>query len=120
MDSITDAVENLRVAMIGADRSKLEELTLDELSYGHANGVLEDKGKFIDSIVSGRNDYQSIELSDQTVADVGNIAIVRHRFRAEVIINSTTAHSDISVMQIWERRQGTWKLLARQAYKVGA
>lgn len=115
-----NAVEELRIAMIEANQPKLEYLTHTELSYGHANGTIENKEKFIDSIVSGRNDYQSIELSEQTVAEVGDIAIVRHRFRAEVIINGATANADIYVMQIWQQQEGAWKLLARQAFKIPA
>ena len=117
MSMLTDAIENVRNAMIVRDREALETLTAKELSYGHASGVIEDKTAFIDAITSGKTLYQSIRLSNQTITEAGDIAIVRHRFEADVLIEGVLVHSDIQVMQIWRERDG-WKLIARQAFKV--
>ena len=115
---VAQAVEVLRKAMVDADHSTLERLTAAELSYGHASGVVEDKASFIASIISAKNDYQSIELSDETVKAGGDIAIARHQFKAEVLIEGNPATAHLSVMQIWQKHPGGWKLLARQAFKV--
>lgn len=120
MDTIREAVENLREAMVGADELALRDITLDELSYGHASGLVENKDEFVGAIAGSkrRDVFHSIELSDQTIQISGDTAIVRHNFKAEVSINGVLAHPDIRVMQVWELRQGKWKLLARQAFKV--
>src|SRR5437660_6432730 len=39
--AVNEAVEALRKAMLDADRARLEELTSDQLSYGHSSGTLE-------------------------------------------------------------------------------
>ena len=39
--AVADAVDRLRLAMISADKTELEKLTSDELSYGHSGGTHE-------------------------------------------------------------------------------
>lgn len=120
MDTIRDAVENLREAMVGAHESALKDLTLDELSYGHTSGLIENKDEFVDAITGSkrRDVFHSIELSDQTIRISGDTAIIRHNFKAEVTVNGVLVHPDIRVMQVWQQKKGEWKLLARQAFKV--
>ena len=45
--AIADRVETLRKALITPDKKVLEELTADELSYGHSTGLVEDKAAFM-------------------------------------------------------------------------
>ncbi|MCR4286081.1 MAG: nuclear transport factor 2 family protein [Candidatus Kaiserbacteria bacterium] len=117
---IAKAVENLRRAMVEANQLILEKLTAEELSYGHTSGLVENKREFVDAIVgSNRRDvFKMIGLSDQIIRKAGDTAIVRHRFKAEVIVNGIPMHPDIRVIQIWQQKQGEWKLLARQAFRV--
>jgi hypothetical protein len=39
--AVAAAVEKLRKAMIAADKTTLEGLAAEELSYGHSNGLVE-------------------------------------------------------------------------------
>ena len=52
VNAVSAAVEALRKAMIAADRSALEKLTADELSYGHSSGRLENRVECIDALSS--------------------------------------------------------------------
>ena len=78
-------VETLRKAMQDADKSALENIAAEELSYGHSNGKIEDKPAFVDAIVSGRNDFIKIEATDLTIRIVGNTAIARHKLAGDVV-----------------------------------
>src|SRR3954462_2713532 len=49
--AVTAAVENLRKAMIDGDKAGLQNITADQLSYGHSSGKVEDKATFVDNIV---------------------------------------------------------------------
>jgi Domain of unknown function (DUF4440) len=75
--AVNQAIEDLRKAMIDADKARLEDLVADQLSYGHSGGVLETKEQFIAVIVSKKTVYKSIALSEPSVAVVGNNAIAR-------------------------------------------
>ncbi len=81
--AVMDAVEQLRKGMIDADKAILEKLVTDKLSYGHSGGHIDDKKEFVEKIVSGKSDFVSIDLSEQTVSVSGKIAVVRHILKAK-------------------------------------
>ena len=117
--AVADAVGALTKAMLAADRAKLESLVSDNLSYGHSGGVIQDKKDFVEVIASKKTVYKSIELSKQTVAVAGNNAIVRHAWESESGRGDGKWNvSKIGVLQVWQKAGRSWKLLARQAFKV--
>ena len=117
--AVADAVSSLTKAMLAADKAKLEALVVDQLSYGHSGGTLQDKTAFVDVIASKKSVYKSIELTNQTVAIVGNNAIVRHAWESESGTGDGKWNvSKIGVLQVWQKQGADWKLLARQAFKV--
>jgi hypothetical protein len=48
---VTEAVSTLRQAMIDADKSVLEKILHEDLSYGHSSGTIETKAMLIESLV---------------------------------------------------------------------
>ena len=78
--AVSSAVEALRKAMVAGDKAALEKLSLNELSYGHSSGRLENKAEFIATLTNGKAGFTAIELSDQTVNVVDKVALVRHVF----------------------------------------
>jgi ketosteroid isomerase-like protein len=116
---VAEAVESLRKAMLDGDKALLESLTAPDLNYGHSSGLIEDRAAFINSIVTGKNDFKSLELSNQTVNLVGkDLAFVRHNLKAEIgLLDGSSITPDIGVFQVWQKQKGQWKLLARQAFK---
>lgn len=115
--AVEQAVERLRKVMIDPDKATFEALVTNELSYGHSSGKIEDKAAFMDSFLSGKSDFVSIELTEQTITIVGNTAIVRHLLTAESNDGGVPGHVKIGVMLVWVKQHGDWKLLARQAVK---
>lgn len=118
--AVASQVEILRKAMVDADKASLEKVADEKLSYGHSGGKIEDKTAFVSNIVSGKSDFVSIDLSDQTIAISGNTAIVRHTLTAETNDNGVAGHVKLYVLLVWSKDGSQWKLLARQAVKVPA
>jgi ketosteroid isomerase-like protein len=116
--AVAGRVEALRKAMVAGDKHALGELTVEELSYGHSTGLVENKTAFIDEFLTGKSVFTSIDLTDQTISISGDVAIVRHHFKAETNHNKVPGKADIYVMMVWQKKAGQWKLLARQAVKV--
>jgi ketosteroid isomerase-like protein len=112
------AVENLRKAMIDGDKSGLQNITADQLSYGHSSGKVEDKATFVDNIVTGKSDFVTIDLTNQTIAVSGDVAIVRHVLSATTNDSGKPGAVKLNILLIWQKQKGQWKLLARQAVKV--
>ncbi len=116
--TLVSAVEALRKALIDPDKAALDKLTMDELSYGHSSGLIQDKAAFEEALLSGASDFVSIELSDQTMKVVGNTAWVRHKLSAVTNDGGKPGEAHLSVLLIWMKQKGQWRLLARQAVKL--
>lgn len=116
--AVANAVEKLRLAMISKDRTVLESLTADSLSYGHSGGKAESRTSFVENIASGKSDFVKIELSEQTVSVVNKNAIVRHTLHADTNDGGKPANIKLKVLLVWVKEKGEWKLLARQAVKL--
>ena len=117
---MTAAVENLKKAMIDGDKAGLTNITADQLSYGHSSGKVEDKATFVDNIVSGKSDFVTIELTNQTIAVSGDAAIVRHTLSATTNDGGNPGSVKLNILLIWQKQKGQWKLLARQAVKIAS
>lgn len=116
--AVSAAVEKLRKAMVDSDLAGLRSLAAEELSYGHSNGLVENKTEFVDQFATGKSDFVNITLSDQTVKIVGDAAIVRHRLIADTNNNKVAGKVDILILLVWQKQKGEWKLLARQAARI--
>ena len=117
---VTDAVEQLRNAMISADGARLDQLASDELSYGHSGGQIQNKQEFISSFTRGESVFIHIEISNQTVRVIGNTAIVRHMLSAATNDKGKgPGRVNISILLVWIKNdEQVWQLVARQAVKV--
>jgi hypothetical protein len=115
---LKQAVEALRKALIDPTKAALDKLTMDELSYGHSSGLIQDKAAFEQALLSGASDFVSIDLSDQTMKVVGNTAWVRHTLSAVTNDGGKPGEAHLSVLLVWMKQKGQWRLLARQAVKV--
>ena len=116
--AVANAVEQLRKAMIDADKTVLEDLVMDDLSYGHSGGHIDDKKEFVEKIISGKSDFVTMDLSEQTINIKGKTAVVRHKLNASTNDSGKPGEVHLLVMLIWVKQGGHWKLWARQAVKA--
>ena len=117
--AVAAAVEGMRKAMVDADKSMLEKLSHDSLSYGHSGGKVESKASFIENIVNGNSDFVTIDLTGQTIFVTGKTAIVRHRMSATTKDKGKEPGTvNIAILSVWQKDKKEWKMLARQAVKL--
>jgi ketosteroid isomerase-like protein len=116
--AVAQAVEAFREAALAKDRNQFETLCADQMSYGHSSGKIETKTQFIDDATGPRSVWKFIDLSNQNIQIVGNNAIVRHMFTGENVSEGKTNPIKIGILMVWQKQDGRWKLLARQAYKI--
>lgn len=116
---VAAASEQLRKAMVDGDRTVLENLAAEKLSYGHSGGHIDDKKEFVEKIASGNSDFLSIDITEQTISISGKTAVVRHILTAKTHDKGKEiADVHLRVILIWQKQAGKWKLLARQAVKI--
>jgi ketosteroid isomerase-like protein len=118
--AVAAAVETLRKAMVDGDKTSLEKIAAEELTYGHSGGKIEDKATFVQAIASGASDFVSIELTEQTIKVVGDVAIVRHKLAADTNDGGKPGTVKLAILTVWKKQGKEWKLLARQAVKPAA
>jgi hypothetical protein len=116
--AVAAAVEALRQAMLAADKEKLLAVAHDKLSYSHSSGATETKEQYAAAIASKKTVFKTLTFGDQTIAVVGDNAIVRNTFAADLDRSGKADAVKIGVMQVWRKDGGAWKLLARQGYKL--
>lgn len=115
---VADAVAALNKAMIDVDKNVLESLTVEDLSYGHSGGKVENKTQFLTAVVSGTVDYISIDVTDQKITVTGKNAVVRNIYAAKLTNEGKPVDIKIGTLMVWQKIKGKWKLLARQGYKL--
>ncbi len=119
LSKINNAVEKLRFAIVTADPIALEALTSPLLTYGHSNGLIENQKAFIKAIVSKESNFTKIELEDQEVTLSEDVAMVRHNLIGETANKGKEpAKVRLGVLTTWQKTDGEWILLGRQAFKL--
>ncbi len=116
--AVAAAVEQLRTAMLSGIAEELNAITSNKLSYGHSGGHVEGKKEFVDKIASGKSDFITIELTDQTIVISGKTAIVRHTLNATTNDNGKPGIVKLKVLLVFQKEKGKWVMLARQAIKL--
>ena len=115
---VAAAVEVLRKAMVDGDEAVLTKIAAKELTYGHSSGTIEDHATFVSALATGKSDFVKIDLREQTISFAGNVALVRHKLSGELTSNGNVTPVNLGVLLVWQKQQGQWKLLARQAFKL--
>ncbi|MCC6816441.1 MAG: nuclear transport factor 2 family protein [Saprospiraceae bacterium] len=105
-------------ALINRDTKILEKLTDDKLSYGHSNAWIEDKESLLKNNLTGYLIYKSIEVENLSRNNKKNICTIRYDGNFEVLLNNKEIKLKIHVLQVWIKKNGAWKLFARQSTKM--
>ena len=116
--AVNRAVDALRKALLEADKARLEQLTADQVSYGHSDGKVQTKAQFIDGVIGRKAVVKSLDFPELSIAVVGDAAIARHIYSSESETNGKPASVRIGALQVWQKQDGSWKLLARQGFKL--
>lgn len=114
---LEEKVSALRSAMIEGDRKALLTLSAPQLSYGHSSGTMEDQAAFVEKIASGKSDFVTMDLREQTITISGDTALVRHNLKADIKDGGVPNTIELGILLVWQKQAGEWKLLARQAFK---
>jgi len=117
-NSIEQAVLQLREALLSGNEAKLRAISSAHLSYGHSNGLIENQDAFVATLISGKSVFVTMDLTDQTIDQVNQTAIVRHTLYAKTKNEGILGEVKLKVLLVFQKEKGSWKLLARQAVKI--
>ena len=118
--AVTQSIEALREGILQQDKAKLDQVCASQISYGHSDGRSETKEQFINGVMTRKQVVKSLAFPDLKLSVVGNAAIVRHIYLAESERDGKATTTRIGALQVWQKQDGTWKLLARQGFRLPA
>lgn len=116
--AVAQVVESFRKSLIDPNKTELDHLLSDALSYGHSGGKIDTKHSLEDALLSGASDFVRIDFVDQTIQIVGKNAIVRHKLIAKTNDAGKPGEVKLSVLLVWQKKHQHWILIARQAVKI--
>jgi ketosteroid isomerase-like protein len=111
------AIEEYRKAMVDGNGARLLEMSADDMSFGHANGVVQTKVEFVKTVVDKVEVFHKIKLYDHSIRVSGDLAIARHTFDADVFFQGKDQNFLLSIVQTWKKEDGRWRLFVRQSFK---
>ena len=109
---------SLKNALIGKDSVSLSGLLAEDVTYGHSTGMVQTKAQLIRSVVSGEQDYRSMEPSDMNVRIYDNTGVVTLKLKAHVVIAGKPTDLNMTATLTWVKINGEWKLVARQSARL--
>ncbi len=109
---------SLKNSLIAKDSVTLSGLLANEVTYGHTNGLVQTKSQLIRDVVSGVQDYKSIEPSDMNIRVFDKAAIVTMKSAVKMVFNTNPLEFNMYVTLVWIQRDSEWKLEARQSVKL--
>lgn len=118
--AVGDAVETLRKGLLDKDKAKLDAVAAPQISYGHSDGRVETKEQFIAAVLARKQTVKSLAFPELKVSVVGNNAIARHIYLSESELDGKATTTRIGALQVWQKQDGAWKLLARQGFRLPA
>jgi len=118
--AVAENIEILRKALLEADKARLEQVVAPQISYGDSDGRAETKEQFINGVMTRKQVVKSLAFPELKVAVVGDAAIARHIYLSESELDGKPTTTRIGALQVWQKQNGGWKLLARQGFRLPA
>jgi Domain of unknown function (DUF4440) len=116
---VAQSIEALRQGILQQDKAKLDQVCASQISYGHSDGRSETKEQFINGVMTRKQVQKSLTFPEMKVFVVGNNAIARHIYLGESELDGKQTTTRIGALQVWQKQDSGWKLLARQGFKLG-
>ncbi len=108
----------LKTALVAKDSITLSKLLADDVTYGHTNGLIQSKSALIHSVMTGEQDYKSIEPSVMNIRIFDKTAVVNMDSKVVLNYNKQPMQIDMKITFVWVNKNNDWQLEARQAVKI--
>jgi ketosteroid isomerase-like protein len=90
----------------------------DDLTFTHANGVVETKADFLDALKTGRYQYKSLTDEECGVRVHGDTGIVSGTCRIVVTAGGNDIDIRVRFTELWVKEGGAWQMVLWHATNV--
>lgn len=119
-DGVLERVQLLNSTIFGTkDSATLHGLLASEVTYGHSGGKIENRQEALTHATVNGNSYANTRMDGFSVFFTDKkTAIVRYVLYCDQTNKDGLTNLKLSMLQVWVKQKGAWKLAARQAVKV--
>lgn len=117
-EEVFAAHEKRRLATINGEAKTVDSMMTDDLTFTHANAVVENKAQFIEALETRRLQYQAITDEDTLVRIHGDTGVVSGTCRILVDASGTLIDIRVRYSELWVKEDGNWKMLLWHATEV--
>ena len=112
------AHEKRRVATLNGDASTVASMMTDDLTFTHANAVVETKEQFVDALETKRLQYKTLADEDLQVRVKGSTGVVSGT--VHIVVDAAGTEYDLRVLftELWVKEGDTWKMMLWHATEV--
>ena len=116
--AVLDAQDRRWKATVDADVDTLDRMTTDDMTYTHSSARVDTKATFLDSLRSGRVDYQSIVPEERSVRLYGDAAVVAGI--AHVLVRAEGKDIDVRLRftELYVKQGGQWRMALWHSTRV--
>jgi ketosteroid isomerase-like protein len=116
--AVLAAHEHRRIATLAGDAAEVGSMMTDDLTFTHANGVVESKAQFLDALETGRLKYKTLTDEERQVRVHGDAGIVSGTCR--IVVTSSGTEFDIRVLftELWVKKGTAWQMVLWHATNV--
>lgn len=116
--NVLAAHEQRRTATLNGDANTVASLMTDDLTFTHANAVVETKEQFVDALKTQRLQYKTLTDDDLQVRVTGNTGVVSGT--VHIVVDASGTEYDLRVLftELWVKEDDSWKMMLWHATEV--
>lgn len=116
---VLEAHEQRRLATLNGDAQAVASMMTEDLTFTHANAVVESKAQFIEALETRRLQYQAITDEEDIIIRVnGGTGVVSGICRILVDASGTMIDIRVAFTELWVKEQDSWKMMLWHATEV--
>jgi ketosteroid isomerase-like protein len=112
------AHEKRRIATLNGDANIVASMMTDDLTFIHANAVVETKEQFIDALKTRRLQYKTLTDEDRQVRVNGTTGVVSGT--VHIVVDASGMEYDLRVLftELWVKEGDAWRMMLWHATEV--
>jgi len=117
--AVLAAHEQRRAATLKGDSDAVASMMRDDLTFTHANAVVETKAQFVDALKTRRLRYKALaDGEDRTVRVHGGTGVVSGTCRILVDASGTEIDIRVRFTELWVKEGERWRMMLWHATQV--
>jgi len=118
-EELKATMEKWKTAVIQKDRASIERYTAPNVTYSHSNALMENREQMLAAFLSPDMQYKALDTSETTFRFIGsNVGIVQTKMMVRNVQKGSPKTTPLSVLMVWAKEKGDWRLVARQTTRL--